>query len=58
MTRLVIILALISTPQLPEGVTCEQIKLLVAEHGKARAIIWARSHGYSWKQINEARRCL
>jgi hypothetical protein len=45
-------------PQLPAGVSCEQIRTLVAEHGLAKAIYWARSHGYSWSDINEARKCL
>jgi hypothetical protein len=45
-------------PQLPAGVTCDQIKALVAEHGYAKALMWAREHGYSWWQINEARKCL
>lgn len=45
-------------PQLPAGASCGQIKALVAEHGYAKAIYWAREHGYMWSQINEARKCL
>jgi hypothetical protein len=58
MIGLVIILALSSEPDLPAGVTCDQVRALVAEHGKPRALAWALRHGYSWKQIREARRCL
>ena len=39
-------------------VTCEQIRALVAEHGKARALAYAIEHGYSLSMINEARKCL
>jgi hypothetical protein len=39
-------------------INCSQIKLLVAEHGRVKAIVWAREHGYTWAQINEARKCL
>ena len=39
-------------------INCSQIKSLVAEHGRVKAIIWAREHGYTWAQIAEARKCL
>lgn len=58
MIELAIILALAAEPDLPAGATCEQVRALVAEHGKPKALAWALRHGYSWKQIREARRCL
>lgn len=58
MMVLAVLLVLYVPPQLPDGITCEQVKSLVAEHGKAVAMAWALRHGYSWKQIKEARRCL
>ena len=45
-----------SEPKLP--VSCDQIRALVAEHGRVKAIVWAREHGYSWAMIAEARKCL
>jgi post-segregation antitoxin (ccd killing protein) len=39
-------------------ISCEQIRALVAEHGKARALAWAIENGYSLSMINEARKCL
>lgn len=41
-------------PQLPPGVTCEQIRAMVAEHGKPKAIAWALRQGYSWAEIIRA----
>lgn len=58
MMLLVIILIAWTEPQLPHGTSCDQIKSLVAEHGKIKAVIWAREHGYTWAQIAEARKCL
>ncbi len=58
MKVLALILALAVEPNLPTGVSCAQIRALVAEHGYFRAVIWARSHGYSWYEIKEAKRCL
>lgn len=55
---LVILLALATEPQLPPGASCEQIKSLVAEHGKVKALAWAVRNGYSWQQIREAKKCL
>lgn len=43
---------------LPAGTSCDQIRALVAEHGRLKAIAWAREHGYTWREINEARKCL
>ena len=39
-------------------IPCDQIRALVAEHGKARALAWALENGYSFAMINEARKCL
>ena len=47
-----------SEPQLPAGISCPQVRSLVAEHGYLKALVWARGHGYSWKQIAEAKKCL
>jgi hypothetical protein len=58
MIFLAVALALNTEPKLPQGVTCEIIRAQVAQHGYARALIWARSSGYSWAQIKEARKCL
>lgn len=44
--------------ELPPGVDCQTVRRLVAEHGKARALAWALRQGYSWDQIQEARKCL
>lgn len=52
------ILLAYAEPRLPAGVNCADIKAKVAEHGYAKAIYWARQHGYSWAQIAEARKCL
>ena len=53
-----VILSLSGAPNLPIGVSCDMIRDKVAEHGKIKAIIWARQNGYSWSQIGEARKCL
>lgn len=37
---------------------CNSVRAFVAEHGKAKALIWALENGATWKQIREARRCL
>lgn len=37
---------------------CEAIRAAVAEHGKIKAIRWARQQGYTWAEIAEARKCL
>lgn len=45
-------------PKLPPGVTCSDVRSNVAQYGKIAAYAWARLHGYSSKQINEAKKCL
>jgi phage-related protein len=52
-----LILLAAAEPQLP-AVTCDQVRAFVAEHGTMRSVYWARSQGYSWRQIAEAKRCL
>lgn len=37
---------------------CEQVRAFVAQHGKVRALAIAISHGATWKQIREAKKCL
>lgn len=37
---------------------CWVIRQAVAAYGEDTALSWARSHGYSEKQITEARKCL
>lgn len=41
---------------LPDGVSCEQVRSLVAEHGKVKALAWAFEHGLSIRQIYLIRR--
>lgn len=45
-------------PRLPPGVTCEAVRAKVAEHGKVYAYAWAKLHGYSRAEINEAKKCI
>ena len=45
------VVLLASTP-----VDCPTIRQHVAEHGKAKAIIWARQQGYSWADIWRVRK--
>jgi hypothetical protein len=58
MILLLIILTLSLEPQLPAGATCDMIRTQVAVHGYLKAVVWARSQGYSWAQIREAKKCL
>lgn len=39
-----------------EKIHCSTIRQHVAEHGKAKAIIWARQQGYSWADILKVRK--
>lgn len=39
-------------------INCEAVRAAVAEHGRIKAIRWAREQGYTWVQIAVARRCL
>ncbi len=39
-------------------IDCALVRQYVAEHGKAAALSWAIRNGYSWREIQEARRCL
>lgn len=45
-------------PRLPAGVTCADVRAKVAEHGRIYAYAWARLHGYSKAEIEQAKRCL
>lgn len=40
------------------NIDCAVIRSYVAEHGKAKALAWALQNGYSWKDIQQARKCL
>lgn len=44
--------------KLPDGVTCEDVRRVVAEKGKVRALALALENGATWTQIKEARKCL
>jgi hypothetical protein len=35
---------------------CNLIRAKVAEHGRAKAIVWARQQGYSWADIWRVRK--
>ena len=45
-------------PKLPDGYTCEDVRAKVAENGRIVAYAWARLHGYSKRDIAEAKKCL
>lgn len=52
------LLAGLALPVQPEP-PCWQIRLYVTLYGEKAAILWAREHGFSASQIEEARRlCL
>lgn len=59
MIHLFVLLAalLFSFPK-QEDVSCWAVKKAVAQYGVAAAEAWARSHGFSDKEIEKARRCL
>jgi len=57
MMVLTVVLALL-TGSAKFEVSCEQVRAYVAEHGQAKALVYALQHGASWKQIREARACL
>lgn len=45
-------------PNLPPGVTCEDVRANVAIHGRVKARLWARAKGYTKVEISEAEKCL
>lgn len=52
MIAALVILALSANePQLPSGYTCDDVRRLVAEQGKVKAIAWAIEQGVSIRQI-------
>ena len=59
---ILIVIALAGTlarePQLPPGITCEQVRSYVKDYGYAVAFAWALREGYSLAQIREAKKCL
>jgi hypothetical protein len=52
----VVVLCLIAFPA--HAMPCWMIKQYVAAYGEAAAVEWAKSHGYSDKEIALAKRCL
>lgn len=59
MTRLVVTLALFCLITSPaHAMPCWAIKQAVAIYGESAALQWARTHGYSERQIEQAKRCL
>lgn len=52
------VILLVGTLGLPQGVSCEDIRTAVREHGYVRSLAWAIEHKYSWGQIRAAKRCL
>ena len=55
---LTILLLLSVQARAEQPIDCETVRAMVAEHGKAKALAWAIERGYSWRQINLARKCL
>ncbi len=45
-------------PKLPAGYTCEDVRSIVSEVGKIKALAMAFEAGATWRQVNEARKCL
>jgi hypothetical protein len=45
-------------PKLPAAYSCDDVRRVVAEHGKIRALALAIELGATWRQIAEARKCL
>ena len=41
-----------------DAVSCWVVKRAVAQYGEAAAEAWARAKGFSFKDIERARRCL
>ena len=54
----VVLLCLIASPAGAFQVNCDDVRAFVAQHGKAVAIAFAVSHGATWQQIREAKKCL
>jgi hypothetical protein len=59
-TKYLIVCMLLITPAMASpievNIDCEQVRRLIAEHGKLAAIKWAISNGFSMRQINQARK--
>jgi hypothetical protein len=45
-------------PKLPAGYSCVDVRRVVDEVGKVRALVLAVEHGATWAQIKAARACL
>lgn len=51
MLVLPVLLTLAAQPDLPAGYSCDDVRRIVAEHGKAEALAWAIHQGLSIRQI-------
>jgi hypothetical protein len=54
----VVLFCLIAFPAQAFQVSCDDVRAYVVQHGKAKALAFALSQGATWRQINEARKCL
>jgi hypothetical protein len=54
----ILLAALLTSFAVQEDISCWAVKKAVAQYGVAAAEAWARSHGFSDKEIEKARRCL
>lgn len=52
------LLLFLSTPAHSFQVSCDDVRAYVAQHGKAKAIAFAISHGATLAQLREAKKCL
>jgi hypothetical protein len=57
-TAAIAILCLTAFPAQAFQVSCDDVRAYVAQHGKAKALAFALKNGATFRQINEARKCL
>ena len=53
-----VLLCLITFPAQAFEISCHDVRAYVYQHGKVKALAFALKNGATWKQINEARKCL
>lgn len=58
LTAAIVFLCLIAFPANAFQIDCNLVRQYVAEHGKAKALAFALKNGATWKQLQEARKCL
>ena len=58
LTAAIVFLCLIASPAQAFQIDCALVRQYVAEHGKAKALAFALKNGATWKQLQEARKCL